>query len=677
MAELPGISCYCSTYGRPTALIENTIWCFLQQDYPGPKELVILNDFDQQEYIFDHPEVRIVNHTERIKPLGKKFNANVALCKYPLLAVWEDDDIFLKHRLSYSYARMRDGVFHTNNAFIENAPYEIGTMYNLFHSQHLFTRELFSRVGGYTEEDRGSIDVTFMGALRAEVGEYSQGIPTDDLFYVYVWSGANSFHGSGMGAGNEAVSDSAAEYVVRQIKEGRVQTGKIYLQPKPRYNVYDYLPTSTALFRPGNLRVTYGLEGGPCEDVTARIAGSCTVALGSWQLPSNDVSRAKVLGDPAPNYVKQVWVQEITPADGTPKKTVVLGAADTVSFTFVGGRLSLLTQPPVAPGAPSPKIFVNIASYRDDHELMATINDAVSKAKHPEQLRFAVVDQTAHPIDATQWVSVLPAQVEYLYVDYKFSRGPCWARAVGYTLLYDEDYVLQVDSHSRFDLDWDLWFVATIKRLQKVTPKPYLSMMPYSFLYEEGTVKLERNGGTTINLLPNEGPITGLANGYTGNICSHTEDIEGSHISAGCVFAPADLFRQVLIDPVLYFSGEEHNFTVRAFTHGWDLFFVAGQPVFHLFNDKDCSVRSPHWNEKDDKQRKVRWWSYDKQSTERQKKLLSDHTSLGIYGLGAVRTLANYADKFGVDYLNMEVREGFGHKKKTEPEKEQHGPDNN
>ena len=93
-------------------------------------------------------------------------------------------------------------------------------------------------------------------------------------------------------------------------------------------------------------------------------------------------------------------------------------------------------------------------------------------------------------------------------------------------------------------------------------------MMPYGFTYEGGVEKLDRSGGVTLNLLPNEGPITALANGYTGMICDHSEDIEGSHVSAGCVFAPADLFRQVLIDPGLYFNGEEHNFTVRAFTHG-------------------------------------------------------------------------------------------------------------
>ena len=84
--DLPGISCYCSTYGRPQALLENSIQCFLDQDYAGPKELVILNDFSEHDLVFDHPEVRIINLKERIKPLGRKFNMNIDLCSYGIVA---------------------------------------------------------------------------------------------------------------------------------------------------------------------------------------------------------------------------------------------------------------------------------------------------------------------------------------------------------------------------------------------------------------------------------------------------------------------------------------------------------------------------------------------------------------------------------------------------------------
>lgn len=238
----PGISCYCSTYGRPTHLLENSIQCFLDQDYDGPKELVILNDFDKQELVFDHPEVKIINSPERIKPLGKKFNDNISLCKYDVLACWEDDDVFLKNRLSYSFEHMKNGIFHTPQAFFERGIKDIILSQNIFHSTHMFTRELFDKVGRYTEADQCSIDLSIMEKFRKELGHYQQDMDVKDRWYIYVWGGAGSYHGSGWGPSNENISDSAAQIVEMQIEQGHVKTGKIILEPKLRYNFYEYLP---------------------------------------------------------------------------------------------------------------------------------------------------------------------------------------------------------------------------------------------------------------------------------------------------------------------------------------------------------------------------------------------------------------------------------------------------
>ena len=242
--ENPGISCYCSTYGRPQRLLESSIQCFLDQDYEGPKELVILNDFTEQELVFDHPEVRIINYHERIKPLGTKFNYNVSICKYDILACWEDDDIFLKNRLSYSYKNMKEGIFHTHHAFFEKGEKDFIKAQNIFHSTHMFTRDLFNAVGGYPEIDQCSVDISIMDKFRQMIGNYSQDIPNlKDYIYCYVWSGAQSFHGSGWGAENTHISDSAADIVKMQIEQGHVKKCRIVLETKYRYNYYDYFPT--------------------------------------------------------------------------------------------------------------------------------------------------------------------------------------------------------------------------------------------------------------------------------------------------------------------------------------------------------------------------------------------------------------------------------------------------
>lgn len=60
------LSCKMISYGR-VEYLEESLQSFLNQDYDGEKELVIVNDYPEQKLIFDHPDVRIFNldYTDR------------------------------------------------------------------------------------------------------------------------------------------------------------------------------------------------------------------------------------------------------------------------------------------------------------------------------------------------------------------------------------------------------------------------------------------------------------------------------------------------------------------------------------------------------------------------------------------------------------------------------------
>lgn len=242
-----GISCYCATYGRPKRLLENSIQCFLDQDYSGPKELVILNDCKYQKYVFDHPEVKIVNLEEKIPILGVKFNETVKLCKYDLLATWEDDDIFLKHRLSYSSSRLKNNlIFHTYSALIEEQKQIIKPFCSYCHSTHLIDKNLFYDIGGYKTDDRGSIDIDFIKGIVSKLGRYVQPIPNlNDRFYIYRWNSSQSYHASAIKTNSQAsLSALIEERVLSGIEKGNIESGEIILNPKLSYNFYDYLPAA-------------------------------------------------------------------------------------------------------------------------------------------------------------------------------------------------------------------------------------------------------------------------------------------------------------------------------------------------------------------------------------------------------------------------------------------------
>jgi hypothetical protein len=61
------------TYGR-IDLLEESLYSFLNQNYEGDSELVIVNDYPLQNIIFDHPKVRIYNINHTFETIGDKEN---------------------------------------------------------------------------------------------------------------------------------------------------------------------------------------------------------------------------------------------------------------------------------------------------------------------------------------------------------------------------------------------------------------------------------------------------------------------------------------------------------------------------------------------------------------------------------------------------------------------------
>ena len=228
--ELPPVSCMCLTYARPRRLLEEAVWSFLNQDYAGRKELLILNDFAPQTIVFPHPEVTVVNLSPRFRTVGEKRNAAAALCRHDLLAVWDDDDIYLSHRLSYSVSRYdeRRRFFKPSKAFMLNDGVVTGPKRALFHSGSMWHRSLFDQVGGYAHMNGGQdreIEARF-AAVIGTAKDY-EAIQPSEIYYLYRWSGTASYHLSGFGRGE----DQVAGYARRALAEGAIESGPIVLNP--------------------------------------------------------------------------------------------------------------------------------------------------------------------------------------------------------------------------------------------------------------------------------------------------------------------------------------------------------------------------------------------------------------------------------------------------------------
>ncbi|KAL0487138.1 GNT1 [Acrasis kona] len=250
-----------------------------------------------------------------------------------------------------------------------------------------------------------------------------------------------------------------------------------------------------------------------------------------------------------------------------------------------------------------PTIFVSIAAYRDP-QCMYTLLWALKQAKYPERVFFGIVQQN-HPDMDVDCLSVsleggqsakeaellikYRKQIRMLRVSYLDARGPAWARyKVIHELFKKEDYVLQVDSHTRFVPNWDEAILNNIKQLPE---KSAISHYPSVFDPRENS-----------NGLPNdyEKVIARMCKGfYNGDgILQPVAGLMGldkkeskscPFLGAGFTFYPGIVHDEIQMDPFLpyLFHGEELLFSMRLVSKGYKFYSPAENIVFHFYYRKD------------------------------------------------------------------------------------------
>ncbi len=243
--KLPPVSCMCLTYGRPH-LLEEAIESFLRQDYQGVKELIVLNDLKEQKLIFDHPEVKIINLDQRFHSVGEKRNACASLSSHDYLFVWDDDDIYLPHRISYSISMMTShftnklwgDFFKPAVAFLLDNIMILYARQNekLYHSGAAYTRQTFDYVRGYNHKgcgedsdfERRVAKIKFDGI---ELKDIYYVIELKDVYYLYRVGDFGSYH-LGSYSHDGAISNAqVGNFVKKQLQKKEIKTGNILLNP--------------------------------------------------------------------------------------------------------------------------------------------------------------------------------------------------------------------------------------------------------------------------------------------------------------------------------------------------------------------------------------------------------------------------------------------------------------
>lgn len=299
------------------------------------------------------------------------------------------------------------------------------------------------------------------------------------------------------------------------------------------------------------------------------------------------------------------------------------------------------------------KIFIQIASYRDP-QLIPTLNDCIEKAKYPENLVFSISWQHSTE-DEWDTLGVYKDDPRFKIIDinYKESKGACWARNMLQQNYTDEEYTLQLDSHHRFIENWDEELINMYEGLRaKGHDKPLLTSYISSFDPDN-----DPNGRITVPWKMNfdrfipEGAIFFLP----ASIDDHktlTEPIPARFYSAHFAFTCGQFVKEVPHDPEYYFHGEEISIAVRAYTWGYDLFHPHKIIAWHEYTRKG---RTKQWD--DDST----WGTKNQNSHLRNRKLfemdgLVKDIDFGIYDFGTVRTLSDYERYAGVSFKKRAVQ---------------------
>lgn len=290
-------------------------------------------------------------------------------------------------------------------------------------------------------------------------------------------------------------------------------------------------------------------------------------------------------------------------------------------------------------------IFVQVASYRDP-QLLPTLRDCVQKARYPERLTFGICWQR----DETETLGEFAGdpRVQVMAVDWRDSRGTCWARHHVQRMYRGETYTLQLDSHHRFVEGWDALLIDMFEATGR--PKPILTAYAPSFDPEDDSAFVQVPWSLGFDRFIPEGAVFFMPHEMR-DWQERTTPEPGRFLSAHFFFTLGQFCTEVPYDPNYYFHGEEISLSVRAFTHGYDLFYPHRVVLWHEYTRK---YRTKHWDDHVPGKVATKPWTQLNDETHQRNRVLfgmePGDVDFGPYGFGTARSVADYEAFAGLSF---------------------------
>lgn len=221
-------------------------------------------------------------------------------------------------------------------------------------------------------------------------------------------------------------------------------------------------------------------------------------------------------------------------------------------------------------------IFISVASLRDP-EIFKTINDAFKKAKKPKNVyiglhyQYAILQEKKDAEEKLKKYKNL--RIKFSYV--KDTLGIASGRNGAKSLYNNEDYILQIDSHTKFEKGWDEHLISLLHKAvnyvgsEKIILSAYLNEYTYKTSRKRILVNTTRpswtymtNDKLVLNCLP-------LWANHYGKIEESKPFIPARKFSANFVFTFGKYEDLLTLDPEVKFWSEEYSKTLDLILKGY------------------------------------------------------------------------------------------------------------
>lgn len=302
------------------------------------------------------------------------------------------------------------------------------------------------------------------------------------------------------------------------------------------------------------------------------------------------------------------------------------------------------------------KIFISIASYRDP-ELIPTILDCVKKAQNKYRLHFGlcIQDEKSMVYKIKKIKKQYGIKIRYVFCHWRESQGACWARYLIQRKLYKgEKFYFQLDSHHRFLEQWDSVLIDMNNNLKKEYPKNIIGGYCPGYRIPKNVCDPDPIRISSFDTFGEDGDLVFRPHVVREKLSESV--FPARFLSGHFIFAEGRFVRECMYDPNMYFRGEEITLSARAYTFGYKLFHPSFPIVWHYYIRQEADK---HWlNHTTKNGYIIDCDTREKQAKNRLRTLLGMQPTkikFGSYGLGKIRTLADYERYAGLNFFKKQI----------------------